>query len=279
MNNTTICKELVVNDNLQGRAYQNDGKLPLETVCSALGVSKEDFHYILGYTYADGCIDYNRTTLRIRWKSKDEDLIVWLKETLKLDGKISVHEDKYFSLQKTDNEFVGYFMSYGIIPNKTYVNIFPIVDKNFYRYFALGYFDGDGCVSIRRDQNNSPFLQTQFVNKLKENLQSFSGELKNTLGLIPNIYPHEECFRLQYAHLGSLALYWYMYDNKTFFLKRKKDKFEEWLQQHGQSNYARRKCEICNNIYSVLHDKSHVCYQCKIKMKTQSHLISNNELR
>lgn len=265
-------------DNFQGREYQNDGKLPSETVCSALS----DFYYILGYTYADGCVDYNKNTPRIRWKSKDKAMISWIKETLNLDTKITISDNKYYSIQKTNLDLVSKFMSYGIIPNKSYLNIFPTIDKNNFKYFARGYFDGDGCVSIRKDRNSNPWLQVQIVNKMKYNLQEFGNILKNELGLIPKIYSHEGSYRLQYGHLESLSLYWYMYDNISFRLKRKQNVFENWLKNRNQENYSRRKCEKCNKIYSVLHDKSRICHKCKnelkTKMKTQSDLNSDIKL-
>jgi intein/homing endonuclease len=276
MKNTTICEKIQM-DNSQGRECQNDGKLPSETVCSTLNCTKEDFYYLLGYTYADGCVDYNKSTLRIRWQSKDKDLIEWIQKILKLDTSVSQYENKYFYIQKTSNNLVQNFLSLGIIPNKTYMNIFPTIDKKYFKYFTRGYFDGDGCISLRNDKSGS-WLQVQIVNKLKENLQSFGNILKEELGIIPKIYNHEECYRLQYSHLESLSIFWYMYDNNAFYLSRKKEVFENWLKNRNQENYGRRKCDICNNIYSLLHDKSRICHSCKQKVKTQSDLNSNIKL-
>jgi hypothetical protein len=275
--NTTICGNINTIDNPQGRAYQNGGKLPPEALRSALAkLDKRVLWYLIGYTYADGCITIYDKHYYSRWKSKDRDLIEYVKSVLDSKCKIQVYDEKYYALSIGSKDMVMDFMSMGIVPNKTYMTIYPTIDIDYFSDFTRGYFDGDGCVSIRKEKKQQ-YLQMQFVNKRKENLQSFGNILKSELGLIPHIYKHEESFRLCYTLHASLSLYWYMYkDATTFYLKRKKNVFDKWLKERNQLNYGRRTCEVCHKEYSVLHDKSRVCYKCKMKIK--SDLIGDNKL-
>ena len=213
----------------------------------------------------------------MRWKCKDKDIIEYIKSSLNLSVKTQIVDNKYYAISKGSKELCNEFMSYGIVPNKTYMCIFPTIDIKYFKYFLRGYFDGDGSVSIRKEKKGK-YIQTQFVNKLKYNLQELGNIIKNELGCIPHIYPHEGSYRLNYTVHATISLYHYIYDNKAFFLNRKKDVFKNWLKERNQPNYGRRVCEICNNTYSVLHDKSRVCYKCKIKVKTQSDLIGDNKL-
>lgn len=258
---------MINNENSQGRACYNNGKLPSETKrCTLTTLDKNVLWYLIGYTYADGCIMISDNRYYVKWKSNDLDLITYVKEVLGTDCKIQISEGKYYALSIGSKSLVMEFMAYGIIPRKTYSTIYPTVDINYFSDFTRGYFDGDGNVSVRMEKDKK-YLQVQFVNKLKENLQSFGNILKEELGLIPLIHPHEESYRLSYTLHASLSLYWYMYGKcSTFFLSRKRDVFETWLRERNQINFARRTCEKCGNEYSMLHDKSRVCHKCKMKI-------------
>jgi hypothetical protein len=259
-------------ENLQGRVCQNDGKLPSTTTRSALDIlDKHDLNYLLGFTYADGNIFKRKewNSYRMTWTSIDLDLLEWIKSILKVDTKILQDKTGCYRYMFCNTDLALDLMGRGIVPNKTYMNIFPTIDINYFHDFVRGFFDGDGNIYRTKDQNNT--LHLTFVGKLKENLQSLGNILKDELGLIPKIYTHHEtCYRLRYCLFESLSLYHWMYNSPSFFLKRKKDTFEQWLTDRNQKNFGRRICEVCKNEYSVLHDKSHVCHKCKTKIKMKT---------
>lgn len=260
-------------ENLQGRVCQNDGKLPSTTICSALDLlDKHDLHYLLGYTYTDGSIIKRNNTYRVNWSSIDLELIEWIKDLLGKNAKSIIRKDKMncyrYDLYGVD--IASEFMSRGIVPNKTYMNIFPTIDKLYLKDFFRGFFDGDGNVCKINISNKSYGLQITIVNKLKENLQSLGNLLREELDIIPKITPKlEASFRLCYSTYEVMRLFYWMYDSPSFYLKRKKNVFLKFLEDRKDLNFGRRTCEICKNIYSVTHDKSHICWKCKkeIKMK------------
>jgi len=115
---------------------------------------------------------------------------------------------------------------HGCIPKKTFNLKFPSEDslaKQFYPSFIRGYFDGDGCVSIGKENNIKssicgyhPFVYALFNILIKE-------------GLNVKFYINKriKSFSELYIQGGkdNINFYDYLYDESELFLDRKKEKF------------------------------------------------------
>ena len=112
--------------------------------------------YYLGYFWADGNVrDGPGYQLQLECKREDEELILGFREWIGSDAKIYRREKSPGRGRCTKVTVCGYDLvrilvdKYGILPNKSKLNEgFPVVPNEWLPSFLLGYFDGDGCVSV-----------------------------------------------------------------------------------------------------------------------------------
>jgi len=156
-------------------------------------------------------------------------------------------------------------MSLGVIPGKTKNPILPEIPREYLPDFIRGFFDGDGSVTYGHYGNYPDRLIIDMISYSKGFLQKLGNELKDAIGIIPKIYKHGNNFTLRYGCKESVSLYRYMY-NDRFGLGRKKEKFDSFLNKKG-TDWLLRSCNICESLFTVTHDKSHRCWDCKKKSK------------
>jgi hypothetical protein len=201
--------------------------------------------YYIGLIMSDGCLLWNRRKdkvgqLLISLVEADkyilENLISLTKSSTKL--RVQIHRCRDGCVRQPMNGlciasevFVSHLTKYGLFPNKS-VNhpFFKNIPEEFLSSAILGYFDGDGSVSILR-QNTQ--LCASFISSIE-----FSKELYKTL-LSKNI----KCsIRVRKTKKGTemgevrlkgnnqcLKLYRYMYSSNIPSLTRKKLKFETMI--------------------------------------------------
>lgn len=99
---------------------------------------------------ADGCIcnrKKSQPAIRIQLKSDDEYILKRFKQELNSSNNISFYSKRKHSEFRIHSIKMAKDLSkYGIIPNKTGKEIFPIdkIPYNMYPHFLRGFFDGDG---------------------------------------------------------------------------------------------------------------------------------------
>lgn len=227
----------------------------------------EKMAYILGLFVADGCIYIDNEK---RYKSficsKDLDMLEFVKNEIKPEGNINHSKDGTSRIWFINKEFVMDLMSMGVLPRKTYDPMLPEIPKEYRKYFLLGYFDGDGSVWINI---NNKVLSTSFTCYSKQFLQKIGDILHDEIGIIPKIYKdnreNSNTNNMIFSTKESLGLYHYFYDNnKNFYLNRKYNKFNEWLDNYKKDrNYGICKCKICENDFVKFHDQSNKCWSCR----------------
>ena len=121
-------------------------------------------------------------------------------------------------------------MNQGVVPNKSLILEPPKnVPDEFLNSFVLGYFDGDGCISLGKNGSYGitivgteammRFIQDLICQGADVNAGKISATHK--FGRKNTIYRIEWRGRLNCAKIGR-----YMYADSPFSLKRKKEKFE-----------------------------------------------------
>lgn len=131
-------------------------------------INFEEQAYLLGFIFADGCVNEERHTLSININKQDQYIIDLLKD---ISPEAYTREQKsYKSIaivrgRQVKNHgsirtnisskiLIEDLKKYGVIQNKTYTDMhLPIVsDDILLKHFIRGYFDGDGCFtySIRK---------------------------------------------------------------------------------------------------------------------------------
>lgn len=129
----------------------------------------------------------------------------------------------------------------GMTPRKSLTMKFPPVPRRRLPFFVLGYFDGDGCVSLEAMNTARPRrLQTIFTSGSKEFLETLQYILAKQAGIkIQGLYKHgssKNTFQLRFKTRDSIRLFLFMYPNSkavSLALKRKYDMFITYFMRLG----------------------------------------------
>lgn len=212
-----------------------------------------DSAYWLGFLYTDGYIDESRSRLQL--KLHDKESIIEFKKFIEYKGPVQVVNEKRgnkifteYQISFVDTIMVQQLIKLGCIPKKTYVLQFPTEDQvpsEYMNDFIRGVFDGDGGIYMKKLNNCGmafEFTGTEaFLIGLREVLVKH--EILNTKRSY--IYAahstHNNIKRIVSSKKSSISgLYNYMYsDTPTYYMKRKKSKYEDLMDKIG-IEYHRR---------------------------------------
>lgn len=196
--------------------------------------------YLLGYIVADGWIAIENKNngsksyrIGVSVSIDDLEVVQFIKTNICPNNKI-LNQNNQSGVKFRKPQIVLKFSSkymvniliekYSIIPNKTYNKEFKFPEiTNFKRDFIRGFFDGDG--SVRN-------TQVSFVSTSLDFLQSIVNEIRNNVKGISYIIYEEKGKTIDYYRLIincgyglKLKVYNYLYKDSTYFLSRKKEKF------------------------------------------------------
>ncbi len=182
--------------------------------------------YILGFVLADGCIvkgTYNGYSdmLKFGVNIRDLDILEKIKSELNSDHKISkIKSACYLSL--SSQKLVNSLKKLGIDYRKSLREKIPRIPKLYVRDFIRGIIDGDGSLSINK--NNYPsisvcggketmiFIQDRFLRKLKVFSKLTQQSYKDT-GF--------NLFQIGYRGSSAQKIINYIYKNAELYLNRK----------------------------------------------------------
>lgn len=124
-----------------------------------------ELHYWMGFCMADGSVDttkYNTSTLSLTLANKDIDRIKEYSYFWTNNDNIHLITTKGYKTENGEKQstscfkfsitkYEENFKNFGLIKNKTYNFQEPIIhDKNSMVNYLRGWFDGDGCVYIKK---------------------------------------------------------------------------------------------------------------------------------
>lgn len=209
---------------------------------------------ILGFLYADGHLHLKESGFGwfdLSLSRVDEDYLNWVKFQMKSDRPIlryevsanEVGEPRQFSRFVTNNRvLVRSIQHLGIAPRKSLTLKFPTsgqVPDEFMGSFILGYFEGDGCMNLRKPTAK---CATKHGNATMFGSVDFIIGLQNELakrGIKSTFYPRKTKSGVMYNLCVNtvddvFALYHLMYDNTTYRMERKHAKFVEYMAQYRE---------------------------------------------
>ena len=198
--------------------------------------------YMLGFITADGAIVNDTLTITIH--TKDRCILETLKSEIGCENPIrEIHTKMSFDCSRqvdhvrftiTDKLIISDLNNLGIYPRKslTMENIIINIPKEFRKPFIIGYFDGDGSVTLPKGKvkfqkhtnsyilHPSHCLLVQFRGT-KELLLGITNELE-----IPtHFYQRDSIGSLIISDKLSVIKFFNCYKDLTFFLRRKYNKF------------------------------------------------------
>lgn len=223
-------------------------------------IDSEDKAYFLGLMYADGCVsNIKNISMRISLQEKDGYILESFKEKIKFTGNLytkSLNKNNpNHQNQKTlciySRKLVKDLIKQGCVSSKSLILNFPIkeqVPDHLIHHFIRGYFDGDGCISIKRNKTNLKLHFNlagtyQFLFNLQKILISILGISKTKI---------IKCGKSQAFQLNITAnkdiekIKNYLYnDNSNLFLTRKREKFDTKIGNKSSTYYTSKYKNIC----------------------------------
>lgn len=185
--------------------------------------------YFLGYWYADGYINTSPygVSMGIGLQLQDVYILEKLKEEMNIPNKIGIYKNSA-KLQYTDKHTYQNLQKLGVKENKSHLDFgLPNISEEFMHSFILGYFDGDGCITIKNTGYSVVSIccnSKQFLEEIKEWLNKYDietrpilkehGQRKNDLYIL---YLSKRENQLKFFDL--------IYKDSSIYLKRKYNKF------------------------------------------------------
>ena len=202
-------------------------------------IDTEGKAYFLGLLLTDGNVHrLKRNTpqyvIQLQLNVNDIDIIEKFKKELDANTKIIIDDRKgkrnamcCFRVQS--KKLAEDLRKYGVVERKTLVTeLTKLVPKELYRHYIRGIFDGDGTVFLRNKNNLSfGFYGTHtLVSQTKE-------WLVEEIGVNNNLVHDQKDAMVSFVTFSKrndiINFYKLMYTDSSFYLKRKKDKFETYF--------------------------------------------------
>lgn len=212
--------------------------------------------YILGFIAADGALVKNKwgpITLTITLKYEDKEVLEFIKSEIGNTHKLmEIRKPSSFDLNKeihhiryyiTDSNISSDLLKYGITYNKSLQmkNILLNIPYKFRDAFIIGYFDGDGSVSIKEGQhmNSNGYLVNDYslyisIRGTKEFLEGICDHLEITKS---HIRQFDSIPSLSFANKKDVMRFFKCYKNLPFYYKRKYDKFLQRINHPSYNKY------------------------------------------
>lgn len=190
-------------------------------------IDTEEKAHFLGFFFADGCNyeDRNKTTILIN--TVDEDLLEKYVTILCSNRPLRYErEGKLVAMDLGSKYFCGRLAQLGAIAHKSLVLQFPKeLPHDMVRHFIRGYFDGDGCVSLREHKNGTVTGRVNIVGS-HAFIQSLAEIIKTEILVDCHIDIRGNCsaLRIDKKQDAFDFLKW-IYDGSTLYLNRKHNKF------------------------------------------------------
>lgn len=186
--------------------------------------------YWLGFLFADGAINMRSAfnlelTLSKKDKNHIEKFVEFVSPDVPIKDKVvSLNGKKYYASRAhiCSKEIVEDLVSHGCTETKSLTLEFPEIPKDMVHHFMRGYFDGDGSICIRKDNQKLINLvgTHEFLEAYRDILFKQAGVNKTKIRKVSNAS--------QIAYAGNRVvkkIYEFLYKDATVFLERKKEKF------------------------------------------------------
>lgn len=209
--------------------------------------------YLLGFHAADGSINLERNTLRIKVTKNDSEIIKLYQEfispeayTRDVNGFMTTIREKEV-YTKTASEIniaskilISDLINLGFGPNKTYLDLkIPLIKESLVRHFLRGYFDGDGSIigSVRKPNpknREKSYRVSRAFNidskkiSILEDIKTYL--LKYNINVNINYIKRDDMYRLVTSSQSEIEkLFHLLYDESNFYLTRKFEKFNYYV--------------------------------------------------
>lgn len=190
-----------------------------------------DMAYILGIIASDGYVGYYRNKFHFSICSDDKKLLCDIKKAMQSDHNVKKYRNRNsYRLNICGAEMAKDLINIGITPRKTRTLKFPEVPDEFLCSFVRGYFDGDGCVHLRKESNSirvaicsaSIEFISQLMLLLREHELKVNLRKETKFGVVYNIVRIDKKSEVK-------KFYGFIYRHNKICLERKKVVFDNFF--------------------------------------------------
>ena len=193
-------------------------------------ISTEEDAYWLGFIYADGYIS-KEGSFEISLNYNDYNHLLKFADYCNFDRskvveKQEIGEHFRCRLSFATQGLKSNFFKVGIIPNKSLVLTYPnFLPESLQRHFIRGYFDGDGCINLRKPRtlNNTKREVTASILGTEEFLSKLNEKVKLPL---KSILKTDNIYRLVFSCKDARKFLKTIYNNSNIHLDRKYNKYQ-----------------------------------------------------
>ena len=206
-------------------------------------MNSEEQFYWLGFMYADGNISKEGNRIEIRLSINDINHLEKFRKFLQLTTKIRTGETngiKFCHLSVRNKHLWNKLNSLGCVPNKSLILTFPKIQlftkKEYILHFIRGYIDGDGCLSLTKDDDK---IRTRISIIGTESFLTSVNKIFGNKGYLRSKETDNyknKAFELKFSDLPSRKLARYLYENATIYLDRKYERFLEYCRLEEESS-------------------------------------------
>lgn len=197
--------------------------------------------YILGFSYADGCI--YKTSLSWDIQKRDLNLLKKINNIINSNYPISIRRNSC-RLRVSNQIFINHAIRRGLFPKKNIRKTLPGIPKHLVRHFVRGYLDGDGWIVLRNGRNEVDvgFANggEDFLKRLRTIIEKYlnitSGKVRKKVKITPRGF-RAIAYQLDYYSSNAIKVINWMYDNltkKDLYLNRK---YEKYLEAMNLNNF------------------------------------------
>ena len=193
--------------------------------------------YIMGFLAADGNVSKNGNRIQSQLSLKDKGHLEMIQSEI---GGCEVYEYESNGYKSCgwhccSSQIKKDLAVYGIIPHKTGTLSIPkVLDKQYWKDFIRGYFDGDS--TICKDGTGFRVTITSANKEILEDINSYFEEN----GIKPsNLYKDHNNICIRFRSQASIDIYNLLYYNDCLCLKRKKEKYIELMKEKYNSTRLR----------------------------------------
>lgn len=180
--------------------------------------------YLLGFLYADGCVNKNNVVSFTIHQDDKEILEMYVKELQATNPITSVKGKPHVRISFCSKHMCDTLKTIGCGQNKTDTLNFPCIDKKYQYDFIRGFMDGDGCICIY-NRGKHKYIDLSFTGTL---------EMMRALKSIFSVDNEIKFYRGAYnIHIGKsedvLRILKNIYLNAELYMSRKRNKYEEYI--------------------------------------------------
>ena len=201
--------------------------------------------YILGLLFADGYNHEGRGVVSLSLSQTDKEILDKINETLKSDRPLQfIDMQKYHNGKSHQNQYrlnlssrhtSSTLSTLGCSQCKSKTLLYPrFLSSNLTSHFIRGYFDGDGCISYSALKNGRLYGSVSFVSSklFCEEVAKILTSIEITSSIIADKKYDPAIRILKFGGRHQIQKFYdFMYKNATLYLHRKKDTFENFLEE------------------------------------------------